>query len=383
MKKILAMLLLAALLLAGCAPQQNASAQDTTGIGLPDSSMTQTQEQILLASMPMVSVSLPTTTEVTKADDGAVVFQYTYQAMSLVVPEQEIADKIIIDYCSRIDSASKAAEDVRQQALTDYGTDGWNGSYLYDTIYTPMRIDQGVLSLYGSTVFVARSSHPTYVCSGANYNMITGDVLTLGSILQGQTSMASLCELVIEYLDTVAKEYSLREGFAQTVRQRFERDASFDEDWYFSRTGLCFFFAPYEIAPYSSGTVIAEIPYGKLLGILDDSFFPPEQDVTSGSMELISVQEADLTQFTRICELTEDAEGEKWLLYPTGSVQNVRVTITERINSAPVTVFATECLQQGDALMIEAASQTLGCMTLSYESDGQSITMDLTADGSM
>ena len=68
----------------------------------------------------MVAVSVPAITEDTKDNNGTVLFQYTYQHMSLVHSKPDIADKIILDFLNRVDSTRTSAQSIADLAKTNY-----------------------------------------------------------------------------------------------------------------------------------------------------------------------------------------------------------------------------------------------------------------------
>lgn len=383
MKKVITCLLLAALLLAGCSTAPDDATQSTPETADAPVSATDTsspEDDLPSVQKPMVTVSVPAVIQESAAEDGTVLFRYVYQNMSLIMPDPEVADKIILDFLNRVDKTVETAQSVQAQAEAVYnGSESWT-PYLCSVIYSPMRIDQSVLSLYADNILYTGSAHPDYSCRAANYDMVTGDVLTLGSILNDVDSVSALCELVIQKLDALATEKYLRAGYEDTVRQRFAGEESYDENWYFSAAGLCFYFAPYEIAPYSSGVIIAEIPYSELSGIIDDAYFPPEQDTTSGTVEAKLAEAAELEQFTRISEVILDKGAQKILLCADSVVQNVRITVAENAANGEYTVFAAQSIAEGDAIIIEASAETLAALTLSYESNGQTVTQAISIE---
>ena len=58
----------------------------------------------------LLSVSVPAVTETSSADDGTIIFQYTYQHMSLILPDAAVANKIIIDFLNRVDTTQDTAD---------------------------------------------------------------------------------------------------------------------------------------------------------------------------------------------------------------------------------------------------------------------------------
>ena len=152
MKKFIALFLLTAILLTGCG--SNTDIPDTT-VPLPTDVIdtpTEGATNIDSTPMPMITVSVPVVkSEVTTAD-GTVIFRDIRQNMQLVMPDQDVADKIIIDFLSRIDQMGSASEEIAEQANTAYTTGNTWTPYLCSISYAPMRIDQSVLSLYGSSL---------------------------------------------------------------------------------------------------------------------------------------------------------------------------------------------------------------------------------------
>lgn len=382
MKRLLAILLLSTLLLVGCGCQTNI--EDTPEL-VPTKPIETPQPETVDSSvsptpMPMITVSVPITSNEITADDGIVIFRDVRQSMQLVMPDQDVADMIIIDFLTRIDQASAAASDLSSQAQTDYvASDMWT-PYLNSVTYTPARIDQSVLSLYGSTIQYSGGAHAIYVSRAANYNTATGEVLTLGSILADEDAHGQLCELVIAQLNCIKEEKYLRTDFADSVQQRFASEASYDENWYFSNQGICFYFDHYEIAPYSSGIITAEIPYKDLVGIIDDAFFPPESDVANGSVTVTAAEDIDVTQFTRISEVVVDKESPMYIIHCNGRVQNLRVLMADAELGSNYTIFVAQALYSSDAIIVQADLSLFHRLEVAYESNEQTIIIPFLAE---
>ena len=292
MKRFVCLLLVAclAISLCGCLGNKNPQGDNGETGGNSQQTPDSTFDGTLLA------VSVPTVTEATKDDDGTVVFEYTYQYMSLVHEKPDVADKIILDFLNRVDATRTHAETVAQSAKNAYTGNSSNWiAYLYHLTYSPTRIDSAVLSLFGNNAVYSGAVHPERACVSASYDMVTGDVLTLASIMAKDAKTEDICNLVLENLAARKKELYLYPGYENTVKQRFTTDPSIDEAWYFSPSGLCFYFAPYEIAPYSSGVVTVEIPYEKLTAILHTAYLPAVRQNVQGVVSISSFDDIDLT----------------------------------------------------------------------------------------
>lgn len=370
---ILAMLLI--LTISGCKkPMINAPQEVTTAINTTGTSAA--PEYYPVSQIPMVAVSLPVISESQNADDGTEIFRYVYQNISLIVPDPEVADKVIVDFLNRTDIQSKAGE-VLTAAENAYNTNPqvWT-PYLSQVLFEPFRADQSVLSLFGCHTTYSGTPHPESVYSAVNYDMLSGNVLLLDDILTSDSAAHAICKAVIDILSEDKETMCLRDGFEETVKDRFKQPLTEDTDWYFSNGGLCFYFAPYDLAPYSSGVIKAEIPYAELTGILKDDYFPRESDKVMGAV-LGTVLKDNPEEYTQVAEIVLNKEGGQILLYTDQMVQNVRLisgswSADGTSFTAENTVFATDNLTPGDAIMVQADfAEALPSIMLQYTSNEQ------------
>ena len=375
MKKIVWVLLIILLVLSLVAcllwlKDKPRDAQDSTdGTSVTQETINTTQ---IAEDKTMVAVSVPAITEDTVADDGTILFQYTYQHMSLVHSKPDIADKIILNFLNRVDTTRAAAQSTADSAKAGYnGNKNWT-PYAYHITYSPTRIDHKVLSLFGNNVVFSGANHPERTCVSASYDMLTGDVLTLASIMHKDASVDDICRLVLERLDELAKGNYLYDSYKSTVTQRFAGDATMDEAWYFTQTGLCFYFAPYEIAPYASGVITVEIPYEKLKTILHEAYQPEARNTPSGTVTISPFQADKQDQFSNIAEVVISNGGDMFTAQTSGYVQDIRVILNDRTSN--YTVFAANVLSARDAVVIQANETLRKQMKLSYKSGNQTIT---------
>lgn len=392
MKKFLCILLTVITIFSLSACKSNTDGQNDTqanvnNIDNPTQNNTDTSQTDLpeFKQLPMVSVSLPVTTDTVKADDGTVIFEYTHQDIVLSLNDSNVADDVINDFRARVANTQSYADNVLAQAQQEYtGSSNWI-AYQYSISYKPTRIDSGVLSLFGADASYSGSSHPTDHYSAANYDLVTGDVLTLSDILAKGVTAKTLSDAALEVLAAQIDEYRLFAGYETIVSERFNRKFTTDQSWYFSNKGLCFYFAPYEIAPRVSGVVVAEIPYGKLLGILKDEYFPAERQPASGDIIPEAMPTESLSKFTQFSDVVLDTNADTFLLYTDYAVYNVTLQTAMKdkygVIATLYTVFATSSLTPGDAIMVQG-NPTLETeyLILSYESAGEVIKMNLFKD---
>lgn len=344
MKRLIPFFLVLAMLLAACQTAPAVST-DPTETDSPET----TEATGALRQIDMSAISLPAVVE-TLTDNGKEIFRFTSQAISLVVPDPDVADKIIFDFGKRQDQFREAADHIHQLATEVY-TDGEWTPYFYSAMFDPMRVDENIISLAGTIVSWSGGNHPNYNCAFANYDMVTGDVMTLGSILTHKDKAAELRDLLLDAIGEIQEEYSIWSDYEKLIGDRFTADISYDDAWYFDANGLCFRFTPYEIAPYSSGIITVTIPYSKLTGIVEDAYFPMEQQAIPGTLNATVMDDAALSQFDQFAELELDAEGSRILLSTDSILYDVSI---KQLGNPDYTALRVATLSPGDAIMVQA-----------------------------
>jgi len=391
MKKTTAVLLSISLLLvfAGCMKQPPAPTNEPTIVPtipaatdtVPTEATLSTQPPVTFDG-PLLAFSAPLVSEEYRAADGSLVFTYTYQDISLILEDPQIADAVVIDYLNLIDYENSSAKHTLSDAKEAYtgGTD-WI-PYSFSMLFSPVRFDAGILSLYGTQVLYNGNIRPTTADTAVNYDLLSGRQLELKDVLVDGFSADTLCELICDALQEMENQGMLYSDYAYVISELFSTNRPV-ETWYFSDNGLCFFFAPYEIAPYSAGTIIAEIPYAELTDLLKEAYFPEEKIDLSGAVYLELFQDAELSQVAQFAELVIDETGSKYLLRTDGCLQNVRIEIGSQLEGedflVDTTVFAALTLCSSDGLMIQFPLDMPQSLRLSYEDNGQPVSLDLTS----
>lgn len=376
MKKLFSAILVVCLLISfsACKKKNKKPVANTTPPTVPTSStQTPTYNPPLETDDTLIAVSVPTVTDNTTHSDGTLLFQYTYQNISLVLNEPQAADKIILDFLNRVDSTAATADSTKEMAKSAYnGSSNWV-PYLYQVTYSPTRIDHKVLSLFGNNVVFSGAGHPERTCVSASYDLLTGDVLTLASIMNKDATVQQFHDLVLAELEKMAEGDYLYENYKTTVKNRFlNNDPAHDENWYFSQTGLCFYFAPYEIAPYSSGVITVEIPYVKLAKMVHEAYLPLARNSTDGEIQVTPFENVNLDKFSHIAEIVTEKEAKMYMIHTDKPVQDVRIEYTDKSNS--YVVFAAYNLIPDNGIMIQGNEKTLKNMKITYKSENQIVT---------
>ena len=327
----------------------------------------------------LLSVSVPAVTEEFHLEDGTTLFSYTGQHMELILPDEDVADRVILDFLNRVDQARADAEAILLAAQNDYQPEISWFPYFYQLIYSPTRIDHGVLSLFGTRNSYSGAMHGSLSCVSANYDLATGDVLTLGSIMHENATKDAFITLIIEKLTESADTLGLFSGYEDGVRSRLGGDENLYEDFYFTDSGLSFFFAPYEIAPYSAGVITVEIPYQDLPGLIYDGYFPAERELVQGNMLTGSFMETDMLQFNNMAEINLTTGEEIMVVYPEGRVEDIRIILAgDGKNMPEYTVFAALEMSANNAVIISLSENDISKVTVSYTAEGSRVTVPLT-----
>lgn len=338
--------------------------------------------------MPMICLALPTVLEPFYAEDGTLLFYHTYPRPVFQFEDTAVAEKVLLDLLNRIDSVSNEASRIREDAKDSYPPQDAafpRTPYFVKLNYRAERIDRNLLSLSGEHIFYQGAVHPECSPVSLTYDLVTGNRLKLQDVLSDDFSPETLCELVLEALSPMAGE--LYGEYPSIITDRFSKAWLDNEDWYLSGQGLCFYFTPYEIAPFSAGIVTAEIPYEKLSGILLDGYFPPETVLTQGTVNAQLFRQEDAARFQRFSEVILDSEGGNILLYTDGSVTDVRIRQgswdEDGVAFTPETmVYAANGLSQGDAVLVQTViPDVMPNLQLQYTANGETVTKYISQSG--
>jgi len=381
MKRFTSMILCLLLLFCGCSNEQTSGTATTT----PYTETTTPTTQPTIPAVetvpytkyqaPLIAASTALITQDFGSSDGTTVLQYTCQDLVLSLDDPQVADAIGIDFLNLVDSSKVHAE--AQRAYEN--ANDWS-AYVFKRIYNPMRLDSSVLSMYGSQTLSTDNSHATTAGISVTYDLFTGQRLSLKQILKADFSADTLAMAITKALTPLADEGILYSDHAYVITEMFSTNTPVD-CWYLSDNGLCFYFAPYEIAPYSAGIIVAEIPYDQLTDILKDEYFPSEEIELSGTLLVTDFASADLNSYTQFAELPLDSHADEYLIHVAGAVSNFRVLWgTWQADGSFVseaTLFASSTLCDGDALRLQIDGSKIGNICITYESGGKLVSVSL------
>lgn len=364
MKKVISAVLIAAVLL--CFGACNFG---------PEAVPKETEEPVFqtqAAQKPMVAVALPTVTEEKSAQDGTLLLRTVYQNMELTVPDPEVAERIIVDFLNYTDLLTATNVALLKQAAESYVPNSNFSPYLSQIVFTPRRIDQGILSLYGEYVEYKGSAHPEVNPLSLTYDMTTGQAVTSSEILV-KGSDEQLLGAVLGAL--INQQDILYEGYEDTVKELFLSK----QNWYLSEEGIVFYYSPYEIAPYSAGVVTATVPYQALSGILNDAYFPREKDTLWGEIKVLPFTPDNTARFTQSAEVVCGEGNAQAIIYTDGTLESIYVELINEQNCQ--TVIAAHTLTPGDAIIIHGEAGQEYNIQYKTEDGTDSCKLTFTPDG--
>ena len=336
---------------------------------------------LLIYNAPLAAVSMPIYTDYHYNKDGTVLFTYSKQDLTLIINDPLVAEKIFTDYLNRTDFENSTARKVLQSATSDYnGQPNWI-PYTYSILYSPVRLDQTILSLYGTESSYTGSLRGTASNTSVTYDLLSGNALTLKEVLLTSYSAEQLCELIFEALQDLDREGLLFSNYKNTITDMFNTNTPVD-CWYLTSSGLCFYFSPYEIAPYSTGTVFAEIPYEKLNGLLRDAYFPAEQVDFKGSLFVTPFDESNTLQYTQFAEIVLDNSENKMLLSTDGTLLAFRIETgvwsDDGLSFTPEnTIFSAEAITANCPLIVQGDPAAVSNLRLVFKVNGEYISCRL------
>lgn len=330
------------------------------------------------------AVALPKVKDSIYAEDGTELFNLSTPDIQLTVSDATVADTITKNLQDRMSSALSSASDIKALAQNDYANSSYWTPYFVDIGFTPTRVDQAVLSLFGNRSIYSGGPHPNLATESVTYDMKTGIVLSIVDIMESSCNGETLTPLLLEALAPMESE--LFYDYDLVIQEQFTDSFSGISQWYFSRTGLCFHFSPYEIAPYSSGTIIAEIPYEKLEGILLAKYMPQAPDNANGSMYGELYASSDDEKFAFVSDIKVDPVGMPVVLYSDAPVTDIRIEAgswyadgSQFVTTS--TIFAADILSVGSAIKITADFENSDTtLRLIYRSGDQEISAFIMLD---
>ncbi len=325
-----------------------------------------------LSQILLSSVAMPVIQESFHAEDGTLLLNYIYQNVFLIHQDAAVASSVFLAMVNDMDY-SDGLQTALQQAKDAYAAkpQGWN-AYRYQVLFDTMRIDQNVISILGEVTSATGETSSMQVSS--NYSLVDGKQLSFSDIQHDAYHYYNLLLLIDGKLKESSVADQLFEDYLQTIADNL-RTESFS-NWFFTESGMTFFFLPYEISSNANGTVMVEIPYSDLTGLLADAYFPAENYITGGALYAQVFDMEKSFSFQNFAEIIQDPAGTEILLYTDGTLSDIRLELgswnaagTAFVPTA--TIFACDGLSSDTAIVVQSKlPEVMPVLRVRYVSEG-------------
>lgn len=313
MKKTISMLLCCAMLGTLCACQHGGDYEKRTYV--PQFDMT---------------VSYGFEDEELKSDDGTMYYRQSLGTATVSSKDERAAERINSSLAELYVKFGADAEYTRRVAEDQ--TDGEQIALSYYCAPSVTRCDTRVLSAVFDVSQDIGGIHADSTRTSRSYNADNGSLLTLADIAKNEEQLKTFIK---NYVIGLAAGDDYKEGgisilfddFESTINDLVDAGAN----WYFSDGGLVFYANPYDIAPYSRGVLLFEIPYSALEEFIDEGFMPVEYEGENGMLLADDGDKLDRSSLNILGTVTVDEDGQSVVLSAEETVYNVKIYTSGRM----------------------------------------------------
>lgn len=313
MKKTISMLLCCAMLGTLCACQHGGDYEKRTYV--PQFDMT---------------VSYGFEDEELKSDDGTTYYRQSLGTATVSSKDERAAERINSSLAELYVRFGADAEYT--QRVAEDQPDGEQIALSYYCAPSVTRCDTRVLSAVFDVSQDIGGIHADSTRTSRSYNADNGSLLTLADIAKNEEQLKTFIK---NYVIGLAAGDDYKEGgisilfddFESTINDLVDAGAN----WYFSDGGLVFYANPYDIAPYSRGVLLFEIPYSALEEFIDEGFMPVEYEGENGMLLADDGDKLDRSSLNILGTVTVDEDGQSVVLSAEETVYNVKIYTSGRM----------------------------------------------------
>lgn len=313
MKKTISMLLCCAMLGTLCACQHGGDYEKRTYV--PQFDMT---------------VSYGFEDEELKSDDGTTYYRQSLGTATVSSKDERAAERINSSLAELYVKFGADAEYT--QRVAEDQTDGEQIALSYYCAPSVTRCDTRVLSAVFDVSQDIGGIHADSTRTSRSYNADNGSLLTLADIAKNEEQLKTFIK---NYVIGLAAGDDYKEGGVSILFDDFESTINDLVDaganWYFSDGGLVFYANPYDIAPYSRGVLLFEIPYSALEEFIDEGFMPVEYEGDNGMLLADDGDKLDRSSLNILGTVTVDEDGQSVVLSAEETVYNVKIYTSGRM----------------------------------------------------
>lgn len=313
MKKTISMLLCCAMLGTLCACQHGGDYEKRTYVPQFD-----------------MMVSYGFEDEELKSDDGTTYYRQSLGTATVSSKDERAAERINSSLAELYVRFGADAEYT--QRVAEDQTDGEQIALSYYCAPSVTRCDTRVLSAVFDVSQDIGGIHADSTRTSRSYNADNGSLLTLADIAKNEEQLKTFIK---NYVIGLAAGDDYKEGGVSILFDDFESTINDLVDaganWYFSDGGLVFYANPYDIAPYSRGVLLFEIPYSALEEFIDEGFMPVEYEGENGMLLADDGDKLDRSSLNILGTVTVDEDGQSVVLSAEETVYNVKIYTSGRM----------------------------------------------------
>lgn len=265
-----------------------------------------------------------------KSDDGTTYYRQSLGTATVSSKDERAAERINSSLAELYVRFGADAEYT--QRVAEDQTDGEQIALSYYCAPSVTRCDTRVLSAVFDVSQDIGGIHADSTRTSRSYNADNGSLLTLADIAKNEEQLKTFIK---NYVIGLAAGDDYKEGgisilfddFESTINDLVDAGAN----WYFSDGGLVFYANPYDIAPYSRGVLLFEIPYSALAEFIDESFMPVEYQGDNGMLLADDGDKLDRSSLNILGTVTVDEDGQSVVLSAEETVYNVKIYTSGRM----------------------------------------------------
>ena len=265
-----------------------------------------------------------------KSDDGTTYYRQSLGTATVSSKDERAAERINSSLAELYVRFGADAEYTRRVAEDQ--TDGEQIALSYYCAPSVTRCDTRVLSAVFDVSQDIGGIHADSTRTSRSYNADNGSLLTLADIAKNEEQLKTFIK---NYVIGLAAGDDYKEGGVSILFDDFESTINDLVDaganWYFSDGGLVFYANPYDIAPYSRGVLLFEIPYSALEEFIDEGFMPVEYEGENGMLLADDGDKLDRSSLNILGTVTVDEDGQSVVLSAEETVYNVKIYTSGRM----------------------------------------------------
>lgn len=383
MKKTVLFLITTALLLSGCikAPTPEITTPPATeSTPEPTVQATEAPETSPVYSdyeAPMLSLTATPIDRSFTDNAGNTVMTFYGQSLELLSLDPQVSEAVTLSLLNLTDYNTSAAPRFLREIKEAFASGEATEPCSFRLLTNCTRLDMSVCSLVFKQITSGINARSNITIHSVSYDLISGKTLKLKDILIPDYSAAALVQSIVDSLAEQAQNGQLYSDYAYVIDGLFHSNTEVT-NWYLDSQGLCFYFSPYEIAPYNMGVIVASISYAQLEGLLREEYYPEESIGLMG--KVFCRKGSEWEGYSQYSELILNSDAEDWTIFTEGAVEDFRIETGsfQGGNFQPqATVFACATLCSSDALLIQANADDLENLLVTYTDGGETLCVPL------